>query len=76
MEDKNKNNKDERTHYFPLGMCLGLSIGTAIGSATGNMGTSMLSGLSIGMCIGLALDSLHRRDGEDSSKTGGEDEEE
>ena len=52
-----KKEKDNQTHYLPIGMCLGLSLGTALGVATDNLATYMPIGLSIGMALGALIDA-------------------
>ena len=61
MAKKNKKEKEEKTQWLPICMCIGTAIGTSISAATHNM-VWLATGLSIGVCLGVALSSENNED--------------
>ncbi|MBE5955254.1 MAG: glycine zipper family protein [Lachnospiraceae bacterium] len=59
-EEMQHDNKEGKTYWMPIGMCLGMSIGLAIGSATDHMSIFMVMGLAMGMLFGATLDSQNK----------------
>ena len=53
MRKDNKNDKNYKVQYLPIGMCLGLSIGAALGNIS--------MGICIGLAIGAGIDFLHNK---------------
>ena len=65
---KNQQEKENKTYYLPIGMCLGMSIGVAIGSARDNLAIGMCVGLSLGVCLGALLDAKKRKEAESAAQ--------
>ena len=75
MEHNNQDNqKQDHTHYMPIGMCIGIGVGMAIGAAMDNIPIGMCMGLSIGMAIGAIADS-RKKTAEGSSESQKKEEE-
>ena len=58
MKKDNKNDKNYKVQYLPIGMCLGLSIGAALGNIS--------MGICIGLAIGAGIDFLYNKKNDDS----------
>ena len=58
MRKDNKNDKNYKVQYLPIGMCLGLPIGVALGNIS--------MGICIGLAIGAGIDFLHNKKNDDS----------
>lgn len=56
--NEDKNQKDDRSYWLPIGMCIGLSLGVTIGAATNNIGLW----LPIGLCLGVSLGAVLSND--------------
>ena len=55
MSDKN-----DKTKFLPIAMCMGVSLGCAFGLAIDNLAIGMCLGLSIGVAVGIAIDSKNK----------------